>query len=80
MVTFPVMFASSTFAPADQLPLWLRAVAAVNPLSYAVDASRSLALGQSPGLGVVAAVGTSCAVLAASITTAVRGFERPPSR
>lgn len=80
MVTFPLMFASSAFAPLDGLPAWLRAVAVVNPLTYAVDASRALALGLPAGREVAAALATSLAVTVLAACAAVRGFRRPPVR
>mgnify|MGYP001596403848 CR=1 FL=1 len=38
LVLFPFLFFSGAFFPLDDLPLWLRVLGAVNPLSYAVDA------------------------------------------
>ncbi|MDO8614552.1 MAG: ABC transporter permease [Dehalococcoidia bacterium] len=37
LVLFPLLFFSGAFFPLDDLPLWLKVAAAVNPLSYAVD-------------------------------------------
>ncbi|MEX1209120.1 MAG: ABC transporter permease [Acidimicrobiia bacterium] len=45
LVNFPLMFASSAFVPSRNLPDWLEGFTGINPLSLAVDASRSLALG-----------------------------------
>jgi ABC-2 type transport system permease protein len=44
ITTLPLTFLSSAFVPLDSLPAWMRAVAAVNPMTYAVDAMRSLIL------------------------------------
>ncbi|PRW64196.1 ABC transporter permease [Actinopolyspora mortivallis] len=74
---FPLMFASSAFVPLDALPGWLRVVARVNPLTYAVDASRDLCLALPVGAGVWSAVGTSVVLLAIGAAFAVRGFRRP---
>jgi ABC-2 type transport system permease protein len=70
MLMFPLMFASSAYVPVQSLPGWLHYVAVVNPVSYAVDASRGFALGQ-PAVGaataallVVAALGTAGAAVA----------------
>ncbi|NEB71033.1 ABC transporter permease, partial [Streptomyces fulvissimus] len=49
IVIFPLMFASSAYVPVEDLPAWLGAVASVNPLTYAIDATRALAL-DVPGL------------------------------
>lgn len=40
----PLTFLSSAFVPIDSLPLWMRLVAWVNPMTYAIDAMRSLVL------------------------------------
>jgi len=42
---FPLMFTSSLFVPTETLPSWLEAVADVNPVTFGVDAVRSLSLG-----------------------------------
>ena len=44
-LTMPIFFASNAIYPITMMPPWLRAVARVNPLSYEVDALRSLMLG-----------------------------------
>jgi ABC-2 type transport system permease protein len=40
----PLFFASNAIYPAAIMPLWLQAVAHVNPLTYEVDALRALML------------------------------------
>jgi daunorubicin resistance protein C len=42
---FPLIFASSGFAPINTLPGWMREFARVNPFTAAVDTMRGLALG-----------------------------------
>lgn len=37
LVLFPLLFFSGAFFPLHDLPLWLKVLAAANPLSYAVD-------------------------------------------
>lgn len=37
LVLFPALFLSGAFFPLGDLPVWLRVLGAVNPLSYAVD-------------------------------------------
>ncbi|MEV0973662.1 ABC transporter permease [Microtetraspora glauca] len=44
-ITMPLFFGSNALYPVDVMPGWLRAVSAVNPLSYQVDALRGLLLG-----------------------------------
>ena len=41
-ITMPLFFASSAIYPVDLMPDWLKVVARVNPLSYAVDALRAI--------------------------------------
>ncbi len=38
LALFPLLFFSGAFFPIDDLPTWLRVLAFVNPLTYAVDA------------------------------------------
>jgi ABC-2 type transport system permease protein len=37
LLLFPLLFLSGAFFPLDELPGWLKVIAAVNPISYAVD-------------------------------------------
>lgn len=77
LAMFPLMFASSAFVPIDGLPTWLQVVATINPLTYAVDASRNLALDMPVGNGVLGALAASIGLLAVGVFAAVRGFKRP---
>jgi ABC-2 type transport system permease protein len=59
VLTMPLFFASNAIYPIASMPGWVRAIARVNPLSYQVDALRSLMVhgGQSIfGIGLDAAV------------------------
>jgi ABC-2 type transport system permease protein len=52
-ITMPLFFASSAIYPVSIMPGWLQAIAVVNPLSYVVDALRSLLVtGDLSGLGI----------------------------
>src|SRR2546428_559207 len=42
VLTMPLFFASNAIYPVDLMPGWLRVVAAINPLTYQVDALRAL--------------------------------------
>lgn len=77
LAMFPLMFASSAFVPMAALPNWLQLVAEINPLTYAIDASRHLALAMPVGTGVLSAAATSGLVLFLGAAAAVRGFRRP---
>lgn len=46
IIQFPLLFVSTAFLPLDALPGWIQAVAAVNPVTYGVDAARALVLGR----------------------------------
>lgn len=76
-VMFPLMFASSAFVPVSGLPGWVRAVATVNPMTYGVDAARSLSLNAPAFNSVVATAAISSVIALAGATLAVRGFRRP---
>lgn len=58
LTSLPLTFLSSAFVPLDNLPGWMRAVALVNPMTYAIDAMRALILtGWNPqGLAFMLAV------------------------
>lgn len=45
LIIFPMIFLSGAFFPVSQMPLWMEAIARLNPLSYGVDAIRQLFLG-----------------------------------
>ena len=47
LLQFPLLFVSSAFLPVSILPEWVQVVATFNPITYGVDAARSLMLGQS---------------------------------
>ncbi|MEV5816425.1 ABC transporter permease [Streptomyces mutabilis] len=77
IVIFPLMFASSAYVPVADLPDWLAAVASVNPLTYAIDASRALAL-DVPGLDhAIPSVLISAVIAVVGMVAALRGFRRP---
>lgn len=42
VLTMPLFFASNAIYPLSVMPVWLRALAKINPLSYQVDALRAL--------------------------------------
>ncbi len=75
IVMFPLMFGSSAYVPLAAMPAWMRVVATNNPLTYAIDATRGLALGQPAGaalLPAVALVALSALVGAAAAARNVR--------
>lgn len=44
LTSLPLTFLSSAFVPVDAMPVWMRLVARVNPMTYAIDAMRGLIL------------------------------------
>ena len=44
LLQFPLLFLSSAFLPLEALPGWIRTFARLNPVTYGVDAARSLML------------------------------------
>ena len=74
VLTMPIFFASNAIYPIAIMPVWLRAVALANPLTYEVDGLRALMLvgGSSTyGLGldglVLLAISSALVVVAARI-------------
>ncbi|MGH3521087.1 MAG: ABC transporter permease [Haloechinothrix sp.] len=64
VVMFPLMFGSSAYMPVDSMPTWIRVVSTVNPLTYAIDSARALALGTPVGSALAATVAlVTCAAL-----------------
>ena len=66
VLTMPLFFASNAIYPTDIMPAWLKTVAHVNPLTYAVDGLRSLMLAQ-PGTSGGLGLGVDFAVLAGAL-------------
>lgn len=46
-LVFPLYFLSGALYPLQHVPTWLRVVAEINPMSYAVDAMRDTLIGQA---------------------------------
>ncbi|GAB2724799.1 ABC transporter permease [Kitasatospora kifunensis] len=77
IAVLPLMFASSAYIPIADLPAWLGVVARANPLTYAINATRAIAL-QLPGTdAVVATLAFGGAIAAIGAVLAVLGFRRP---
>ncbi len=47
LLTMPLFFASNAIYPIEIMPDWLKAIASINPLTYMVDALRTLMIGNS---------------------------------
>lgn len=64
MITMPLFFTSSALMPYGVMPPWLRAIASVNPLSFAIDAIRDIGAGIFP-LWQLAALLLTCTLVIA---------------
>lgn len=71
---FPLMFSSTAYMPASTLPDWLRLVAAVNPLTYTIEATRALVLARPLGWSLVVAVGLAVAIGAFGAAASARAM------
>jgi ABC-2 type transport system permease protein len=69
LITMPLFFASNALYPISLMPEWVRVIAAVNPMSYEVDALRGLLVGTPSSLGLdvlVLTVAAGAGILVAS--------------
>jgi ABC-2 type transport system permease protein len=74
-VTFPLVFAASTFTSAATMPRWLRIFARVQPVTHVVDALRALTQGTgSPWPQALSALAWSAGLLVVAATLAVHRF------
>lgn len=67
-VSLPLLFMSNAFVPLDAMPVWMEVVARLNPLTYAIEVMRTLALSGweariASSLAVLAAAGAICLAL-----------------
>ena len=53
MISMPLFFTSSALMPYDVMPSWLRMMAKLNPVSYAIDSIRTLFEGGIPVQGLI---------------------------
>ncbi|WP_242529249.1 ABC transporter permease [Methylacidimicrobium sp. B4] len=65
LLTMPLFFASNAIYPIHLMPGWLRLVSRINPLTYLVDALRTLMLVHSSS---TVGLGTDLSVLAITLT------------
>jgi ABC-2 type transport system permease protein len=64
MISMPLFFTSSALMPYEVMPAWLRTIAKLNPVSYAIDSTRMLFGGEIPVHGLVGlAIGAGIMVL-----------------
>jgi ABC-2 type transport system permease protein len=75
-VTLPLVLLSGVFLPLTLAPAWLRAVAAANPLAYAVDAARAVFNDHMGDPSVVKGFAIMAVLAAAAVLWAARSFAR----
>jgi len=73
---FPLMLASTAFAPAESMPGWLQGFATYQPISVAADAVRGLANGTPAGTDVLAALVWTLVMLAVLVPLSTRLYRR----
>jgi ABC-2 type transport system permease protein len=75
-VTMPMILLSGILLPLSLAPAWLRSIAAINPLSHAVDAARALFSGQIADEVVVRALLLIGILTVAAVWWAASSFRR----
>jgi len=74
MPVFLLLFFAPVYVPLDLLTGWIEAVATVNPVTYILEAARSLISGDPTGVALAFAV--SAALVGLFVTWALRGLRR----
>ena len=74
---FPLMLASSAFAPPESMPGWLQPFAEHQPISVATNAVRALTSGSAAGGDVAYALAWTVAMLAVFIPLSARLYRKP---
>ncbi|HEY8739956.1 MAG TPA: ABC transporter permease [Candidatus Dormibacteraeota bacterium] len=75
-VSLPLLLLSGVLLPLDFAPDWLKSVAAVNPLSYAVKAARDMFNGHSGDPDVVRGLVIMVALCIVGVAIGARSFNR----
>jgi ABC-2 type transport system permease protein len=74
--TLPLLLLSGVLLPLTLAPSWLQAIAAANPLAYAVDASRAIFNDRLTDPSIAVAVILMSILAMAAVTLAARAFGR----
>lgn len=69
MVSMPLFFTSSALMPYEMMPSWLRILASLNPVSYAIDTARALFAGNFALNGIMELIVITVVVLVISVYT-----------
>lgn len=73
---FPLMLASTAFAPAETMPGWLQSFVKYQPISVASDAVRGLANGSPAGADILLSLGWTAALLVLFAPISVRLYHK----
>jgi len=77
VLTMPLFFASNAIYPLSLMPVWLRNLSRINPLTYQVDALRSLMIvGGSSTFGLLVDFAFMAGALAVMIAIATRLYPK----
>ncbi|MEP6751655.1 MAG: ABC transporter permease [Candidatus Dormiibacterota bacterium] len=74
--SLPILLLSGVLLPLGLAPQWLRSIAAVNPLSYAVDAARAVFLGHLGDPSVIKGVALMAVLSIFAVFLGARAFGR----
>jgi ABC-2 type transport system permease protein len=74
--TLPLLLLSGVLLPLTFAPEWLRRIASLNPLSYAVDAARAVFLQHASDPSVVKGLAIMIALAVVALVVGVRAFGR----
>jgi ABC-2 type transport system permease protein len=75
-LVFPLMLLSGILLPVDAGPGWLSAVAAINPVTYVVDAARALFAGDFLNSSVLHGLTAAVALAATGLVLSTRAMKR----
>lgn len=76
MLVFPIMLLSGILLPVDAGPGWLSAIAAINPITYIVDAARALFIGDFLSTTVLYGTIAAAAIAAIGLVFSTRAMKR----
>ncbi|MHB8644692.1 MAG: ABC transporter permease [Thermomicrobiales bacterium] len=74
--TLPLLLLSGVLLPLSLAPAWLRHIAAVNPLSYAVDAARAIFNNHLGDTSVIKGIAITAALAVIALVVSARSFGR----
>ncbi len=75
-VTLPLLLLSGVLLPLSLAPAWPRHIAAVNPLSYAVDAARAIFNDQLGDTSVIKGIAITAILAVIALVVSARSFGR----